>query len=651
VWWAACGSTDRCLQEELEDWFSQQKYMKNSLKITLLILCWLATTTSSALAEEVVLPLTLDHKLLTSLLLHNGFSDRDQQATIAGGPEECSQVSLSRPQFTTAGKLLHLEMRLDIRLGTPLGDKCLTPVEWHGFIVLLQQPVFNGQTFSLSFATVDSSLLTLSHKPAVVANILWEFAKPKVYDYLAGIHFDLAPPISELRSFLGPLFHDEVRRATRAMLDSLHGGRVEVGQDAVVVELIAEVEGVYKPEKQKSPAVLTKEERDTLIQLWETWDTFLVRLLTTMANDSLSPQDRQVMIDVLLDTRYVFSVTLDEAQEMGKDFVRLQFVRAWRQLAPVFRRQLYAHPSDNSLGYLAFFTAADALSVLDRMGPTLGIEISQQGLLRLAEMLTGKGTTLPYSPQLDQKLRNLLQLPPTDDKETSPSEKDPDIDVPEQKGSEGPLSKMSDFLFCPVYAAEPGNYQDILKWKVPEDNVDDYLEKVRKVLADSSSTLLERGGLPKRFHGMFSNLIPAMAWQESCFRQFVVKNRKLTYLLSYNQTSVGLMQINERVWRGIYDRSRLRWDIRYNALAGCEIVDLYLRKYALKHSVWRKHPDMDLLSRVVYAMYNGGPGQYDKFLARVRADKHYRSDQLFLEKLQLVWAAKWQYVKECLTGG
>ncbi len=210
---------------------------------------------------------------------------------------------------------------------------------------------------------------------------------------------------------------------------------------------------------------------------------------------------------------------------------------------------------------------------------------------------------------------------------------------------------LSDFLFCPLYAAEPVDRQDILKWKVPKDNIDDYLKEVRKVLAESSSTLLARGELPGQFHGMFSNLIPAMAWQESCFRQFVVKNKKLTYLLSYNQTSVGLMQINERVWRGIYDRNRLRWDIRYNALAGCEIVDLYLRKYALKHSVWQKNPDTDLLSRVVYAMYNGGPGQYDKFLARVRADKHYRSDQLFFEKLQLVWAAKWQYIKECLIGG
>ncbi len=114
-----------------------------------------------------------------------------------------------------------------------------------------------------------------------------------------------------------------------------------------------------------------------------------------MATESLRPEDRQILIDVLLDTRYVFTAALD-LQGLDRDFVRLQFVWAWQRLAPVFRRQLYARPSENSLGYLTFFTAADALAVFDRMGPTLGVEISQQGLLRLAAMLTGGNTALPY---------------------------------------------------------------------------------------------------------------------------------------------------------------------------------------------------------------------------------------------------------------
>jgi hypothetical protein len=261
-------------------------------------------------------------------------------------------------------------------------------------------------------------------------------------------------------------------------------------------------------------------------------------------------------------------------------------------------------------------------------------------------MLTGESTALPYTPQLDNRLRDLLQLPPIDE-EVPPPENLEEIDIPGEEPDEGPLSRLFDFFLTPAYGAELPAFNEILEWKVSRDNLPEYLERVKVVLANSSDTILSRGEIPEPFHEMFKKLIPAMAWQESCFRQFVVKNNKLTYLLSYNQTSVGLMQINERVWRGVYDRGRLRWDIRYNALAGCEIADLYLRKYALKHPVWQNGADTRLLSRVVYTMYNGGPGQYRKFLARERAGRHYQSDLLFAEKLEWVELGRWQRVEDC----
>ena len=623
--------------------------MKKVLKAIVLALLWLVMSASFGFAEKVTLPLTLDYRLLTSLLLQNSFSGTNHSAALFGTPGDCSYVMISEPKFSSAKKLLHLEVKLDIRAGTKLGGNCFSPLEWHGYLELFQQPIFDSRTFALSFRTVDSTLLTLDRQPAIIAGFLWKFAKPRVYEHLDQIRLDLAPPIAELRSFLAPLFHEKAQRATQAMLDSLHGGRVEVGEEAVVVELLAEVEDVFQPRNDEQATALTREERERLVKLWETWDAFLVRLVVTMSTQPLHPEDRQTLIEVLLDTRYVFVAALDQ-QEIGEDFVRVQFLQAWQQLAPVFRRQLYAQPSEHSIGYLAFFTAADSLAVFDRMGPTLGIEISQQGLLRLAEMLVGKGTTLPYGPQLDERLRELLQLPPTEP-EVDPFDNSEDINIPAKEPERDPLSRMFDFFFKSAYGAELPTYTEILRWKTPEDNLDEYMERVKVVLADSSDVVLSRGAIPKQFHKMFKKLIPAMAWQESCFRQFVVKDNKLTYLLSYNQSSVGIMQVNERVWRGVYDRSRLRWDIRYNTLAGCEIADLYLRTYALKYSDWDNGGDKDLLSRVVYAMYNGGPGQYKKFLARERSGKHYQSDQLFLEKLQWIGEEKWERIEDCLIGG
>lgn len=625
--------------------------MGNAFKICIFTGCFLVLLAVGARAEQVRLPLTLDHKLLTSLIIREAFTDRNNTAAIVGRPGACTYLGISEPRFSSAGKYVRLDVRLDIRLGTELAGECLVPVEWQGYLSLLQQPIFDGRTFALGFRTIDSSLSTLSRQPAKIAGMLWEFAKPRVYEHLNRVRLDLAPPIRDMRDFLAPLFHPEARQATQDMLNSLRGGGTTVTADGVTVELQAEVEEVYVPEDSEAGKTIDAEEHRRLVRLWETWDVFLVQLISLLASEPLTPEDQLLLAEVLLDTRYAFAAALED-QDLEKDFVRMQFIKVWRDLAPLFRRQLYAKPSANTLGFLAFFTAADALLVLDQMGPTLGIEISQQGLLRLAAMLTGHETPLPYNSQIDPGLRQLFQLPPVEtDTEGSDEEELLEIDLPKEEEELDPFSRFSEFFFTPAYAAESPPLAELLAWKVPDEDIVGYVERVRTVLAEASARVLAKQELPASLHGMFQTMIVAMAWQESCFRQFIEKGNKLTFLLSYNQTSVGVMQINERVWRGIYDRNKLRWDIRYNALAGCEIADLYLRQYALQGKALTPGTKTDLLPAIVYAMYNGGPGQRDKYLARQKSGKIYPSDQLFAEKLKWVEKRDWQQIKECLGGG
>ena len=111
------------------------------------------------------------------------------------------------------------------------------------------------------------------------------------------------------------------------------------------------------------------------------------------------------------------------------------------------------------------------------------------------------------------------------------------------------------------------------------------------------------------------------------------------------------MQINERVWRGIYDVEKLRWDISYNAKVGSEVLERYLRRYALRKMDPENPLDENTLARVMYAMYNGGPGQLKKFLKRHKKKGFYLSDKLFWEKY--LWSKEQQWVKlnKCLIGG
>ena len=143
----------------------------------------------------------------------------------------------------------------------------------------------------------------------------------------------------------------------------------------------------------------------------------------------------------------------------------------------------------------------------------------------------------------------------------------------------------------------------------------------------------------------------ATAWQESCFRQFIVKDKKITYLLSYNNTSVGIMQINEKVWRGIYDLQGLRWNIEYNSNAGAEILNLYLNRYIAKQQNLEKissPAEKRYLSAWLYALYNGGPVQLHRFPERNKTGKFYKSEQLFLEKYDKVTGEQWVRLVDCL---
>jgi soluble lytic murein transglycosylase-like protein len=146
-------------------------------------------------------------------------------------------------------------------------------------------------------------------------------------------------------------------------------------------------------------------------------------------------------------------------------------------------------------------------------------------------------------------------------------------------------------------------------------NASTYRKELDQLLSLSARYELDNGGIDGakgEIDGaevkVWPNLIKAAAWQESCWRQFVVKGGRVWYLES-KSGDIGLMQVNKYVWRGLYSLPRLRWDIVYNASAGCEIL-MHLLQGAGRH-VHTSDPAQ--LARATYAAYNGGPGAYTRW--------------------------------------
>jgi hypothetical protein len=635
---------------------SMQSFRKSkSLGMILLIyVLWLPERAFCA-TETVFLPVTLEYPFIRSVLADQLYKAPGERAIVIDEQQQdCVHMELSNPEVSREHSLIKVGSNIRIRVGVPILDSCMGMIEWQGYIEVLQRPVLDEESWQARFETIDSRIYNTNRKPATVAGRIWNLIKLYVHPYLNKTIISLVPPLEEMKDFLPLAFPPEERRHVHRWLDTLRPGPVQVEESAVTVILLLEVPITSKPpapSKQLSPS-----EIEHISRTWEDWDAFLVFEIESLIGQSITDAERAILMEILLENRHEFLQALSR-NAIGTDLVRQQFIWTWQRLAQILRKYLVNQKSRPSFSYLAFFAASDALVALDKLGPTVGMEISRDGLIRLARLLSTNVTDpiLSYSYSLDPELRKFLGLgPPLDD--SGPSSDIQELELPrdpEKNAMPDDIqSWLGHFLFPQAWAREriPTLLDQVRQWIPPTKDPELYVGKVRNLLKEAGNKMLTAIPLTGDYHSFFHPLVLATAWQESCWRQFIARDGKLRYLVSYNQSSVGLMQINERVWRGIYRVESLRWNISYNVKAGIEILHLYLRSFALKEIKPANPDDLDTIAQVTYAMYNGGPGQLKEYLKRSNTNRLYRSDQFFWEKYTAAKGAKFDQQALCLSG-
>jgi len=616
---------------------------------------------AKASTETVSLPISIDYQLLKSIIIKTAYTDPDQTAILVNENDGCMKITISEPSFKEEGSHILFETKVRVVAGTFILNNCVMPIEWEGYLALVQTPLVDSK-WNLSFHTVESTLYDKHHRPSKITGVVWELAKTYVYAYLEGITINLAPPVLGLKSVLVELFPIDHQTNVQRMLESMRPGKINPTSEALQIGILTELVETFKEDSDIEREQLSTEELEVFIDTWEAWDSFLVLMIASLSNEPISEPDRQILLDTLLEIRHGFVEDMLNGT-VERDFVRDQFISTWNKLSPIFRNQLGDDPSKSLFGYLAFFTAADALSALDKISPTMGIEISRNGLIRLARLLAeDKSLTLDYHIGVNSKLRSVLGFgaPPIASGPVTSMEEleigEENIDLIEDNDSS--FNKLIKFFMCKSAWAKADKstitFKDIMPWVFSKKNIETYVDRIKVLLEKASDGAMNDSKIEERYHNLYRLIVLSTAWQESCFRQFRVKKRKVTYLLSYNRTSVGLMQVNERVWRGMYDRQHLRWDIQYNAAAGCEILEIYMRKYTLDRIKKMKveiRLDDDTFARIVYAMYNGGPGQFKKILKRNKDGTFYTSDKLYFDKYSWVKDNQWENIRKCLIGG
>lgn len=122
--------------------------------------------------------------------------------------------------------------------------------------------------------------------------------------------------------------------------------------------------------------------------------------------------------------------------------------------------------------------------------------------------------------------------------------------------------------------------------------------KSKEHFTSTKATIIGQNPTREQLNHVFPNdLLKAIAWQESNWRQFDAKGNPLK---NPDSSMVGLMQISERWWGAPLspiksnDFNRIAWDWSYNIQAATEILDYYHKRvinrypHETKTSKWNR---------------------------------------------------------------
>jgi hypothetical protein len=391
------------------------------------------------------------------------------------------------------------------------------------------------------------------------------------------------------------------------------------------------LDGVLGTVKKLSQPKRTATRRESA----ELWDSFLTHIVKQAASETPDPELRGGFFGALIEGRFDVVSVLSAVGGEKIDPLRQLFQSSWPRLAPLFEQLSDSLPSEAGQSWRSLLDAGNALREAGKVGGQLTGELAARGLtpetLRELAALVGVKDPLTYDTALDPRLREVFGF---------------------GAPLAGPLAASSapaafDWLVAAAHATDAEADGDITAlakglngWVPTAADVNAYLPLMRSLLLQTAAKALVAKPLEPRFHALYEDLVLATAWQESCWRQFIRNRKGVIAPIQSGVGSVGLMQINQKVWRGFYDLPGLNQDVAYNAAAGAEILRHYLRDYAVKKGEDTATGDTDNLARATYAVYNGGPGH----LRRYR-DPKARAD------LKAIDAAFWAKYQEIKAGG
>jgi hypothetical protein len=627
------------------------------------LIATIITRPAPARASQVRIPLTIDYIALREALKRKLYTAPGGRAQLWNGLDDCQFLYAENPEFSRAAgggaATVKLETANSLGLGVAMGSQCIGAIQWSGIVEALGVP-YIAPGLKLKFHFTDLNVYDSARQKTELVGKGFDLIKSYLVPRLEDFSYDLNPAVQQVAAMVSDSLPAHAAENVRAAIASLTAEpNIAALDDGIRVTLVMTVPDVPMPTAIPGAASSpTQAELKAFQDTLDQWDAFLAFSIKQLGDSVGDRQFRDQLLQILLDSRYRLVQALNSPPgAAGPDPVRLLFLDEWRQLhdavrAAARRGMLGAH----ALEFMSFISAGDALFALDQAAPALGMRISAADLRRLAHIMApgATGDPLKFNYREDPDMKNLFAVP------EPPSNRHPikEEDVPPSTPAAAPVSspnpaplpgrssvvprarstrlfpfprgkglgvRLLSFLSPDEADAAEDNdavlmphLQDVsdrlYRLVVTEDNADSYRRDMSLLLNLSAERQLGIGAVDPANSQTYVTLVLSTAWQESCWRQYIVVGARIRWLESATG-DIGVMQVNKHVWRGFYDIERLKWDVLYNAGAGCEILARMMR-YALAQPKFDPVPVAGHLARSTYAAYNGGPGACNRWRRR-----------------------------------
>lgn len=334
-----------------------------------------------AFARDINVPVPLDYRLIQNTLVNQLFTGEGQTARLWQDGKQCSFLDLSDPHIGGEDGQVKIGNHVRAQFGAKMGGKCMTLIKWSGILETLQKPTLDKSGNVLSFPVTRTSAFDSNGQPLNIEQ-LQELLQKVVAPKLADLKIDLNKSRGDIVKTLLPYVPAEDSEQLYDSVNSLRFNSVKADANSILLNL--GFSSNLKAPNTQPVAAFNDSELAQWQTIWQEWQASLDKAIAQAPLTGDLANSRQTLLNVLQKAGVAFEQGLTTESSEGNDPVRTFINESWDELGPLLRTVSKQLPGTESLRYLTLIAATDLMYELESIGSPFGLEISANGLRKIA---------------------------------------------------------------------------------------------------------------------------------------------------------------------------------------------------------------------------------------------------------------------------